>query len=366
MTDLPGVILAGGRATRMGGGDKGLRLLAGQTLMTHVIQRLAPQCGPLAINANGDPARWSAFGLPVLPDTLPDWPGPLAGVLAGLDWAATLGAPAIITAAADTPFLPDDLVARLQAAAGSTGLALAASPDATGTLQRHPTFGLWPTALRHDLRAALEGGLRKIIRWTDAHQAGTAIFDATPSDPFFNVNTPDDLALAERLLTPQRVWGITGTKNAGKTGLVERLVTLMTAQGLTLSTIKHAHHAADTDHPGTDSFRHRTAGARQVILSSPSRWALMHELRDAPEPTLADHLARLSPVDLILIEGYKSDPHPKIECHRPETGEPLLAPDNPTIHAVASTGQPAHLALPLFHLDDTATIAAFIRDKVGL
>jgi len=196
---LPGVILAGGRATRMGGGDKGLRAVAGQRLIDRVIARLAPQCAPLALNANGDPSRLEAFGLPVLPDGLPDHPGPLAGVLAGLDWAAGLGAGAIVTVAADTPFFPPDLAARLAAAAGPAGLALAASPDATGRLQRHPTFGLWPVALRADLRAALEGGLRKIVLWTDAHGAGTAAFDADPYDPFFNVNTPEDIIEAERI-----------------------------------------------------------------------------------------------------------------------------------------------------------------------
>jgi molybdopterin-guanine dinucleotide biosynthesis protein A len=197
---VPGVILAGGRATRMGGGDKGLRIVAGQRLIDHVIARLGPQCGPLAINANGDPARWVDFGLPVLPDSLPDHPGPLAGVLAGLDWAADLGATAIVTAAADTPFFPTDLVARLQGTAGPSGLCLAASPDETGRMMRQPTFGLWPTALRHDLRAALEGGLRKIVLWTDQHQAGTAEFTARPFDPFFNVNTPEDITLAESLV----------------------------------------------------------------------------------------------------------------------------------------------------------------------
>ena len=196
---IPGVILAGGRATRMGGGDKGLRMVGGRRLMDHVIGRLAPQCGALAINANGDPARLAGFGLPVLADSLPDHPGPLAGVLAGLDWAAGLGAEAIVTAAADTPFFPVDLVARLQSAAGPSGLCLAASPDETGRVQRHPTFGLWPVALRDDLRAALEGGLRKIVLWTDGHGAGTAVFDSQPFDPFFNVNTPEDIAVAEGL-----------------------------------------------------------------------------------------------------------------------------------------------------------------------
>ena len=363
---LPGVILAGGRAKRMGGGDKGLRLLGGQTLIAHVIARLAPQCGPLAINANGDPARLAGFGLPVLPDSLPDYPGPLAGVLAGLDWAAGLGAEAIVTAAADTPFLPLDLVARLSEAALPRGLALAASPDASGTLQRHPTFGLWPVALRHDLRAALNGGVRKVVTWTDRHQAATAIFDAAPIDPFFNVNTPDDLALAHRLLNPQPVYGVTGWKNTGKTGLVARLVAHLTAGGLTVSTVKHAHHDSDTDHPGTDSWRHRMAGAQQVILSTPHRWALMHELRGAAEPDLAALLALLAPVDLVLVEGYKSGTHPKVEAHRPEAGHGLLAPENPSIRAVASTGGLTDPGVPLFHLDDTAAIAAFIRAYLGL
>ncbi|WP_114965346.1 molybdenum cofactor guanylyltransferase MobA [Alkalilacustris brevis] len=197
---LPGVILAGGLASRMGGGDKGLRRIGERRLIDHVIARLSAQCAPLAINANGDPARLAEFGLPVLPDSLADHPGPLAGVLAGLDWAAGLGARAIVTAAADTPFLPPDLVARLQAAAGPSGLALAGSRDADGKLWRHPTFGLWPVALREDLREALTGGLRKIVLWTDRHGAGLAEFPAQPFDPFFNVNTPDDIAIAERYL----------------------------------------------------------------------------------------------------------------------------------------------------------------------
>ncbi|MCC5972274.1 MAG: molybdenum cofactor guanylyltransferase MobA [Pararhodobacter sp.] len=201
MTDgaVLGVILAGGRATRMGGGDKGLRVVAGQRLIDHVIARLSPQVSGMAINANGDPARLTAFGLPVLADSLPDHPGPLAGVLAGLDWAAGQGAQAIVTAAADTPFFPVDLVARLQASAGPSGLSLAASPDEDGRIRRHPTFGLWPVALREDLRAALTGGLRKIVLWTDGHGAGQAVFPSDPFDPFFNVNAPEDIARAEAL-----------------------------------------------------------------------------------------------------------------------------------------------------------------------
>ena len=184
----PAVILAGGLARRMGGGDKGRLPLGGRALVEHVVDRLRPQAAPLALNANGDPARWADLGLPVLPDDVPDRPGPLAGVLAGMDWAAGLGAEAVVTAAADTPFLPETLVAGLRAAAGPSGLALAA---ADGRAQ--PTFGLWPVALRGDLRAALAGGTRKILDWTDRHGAGLAPF---PAAAFFNVNTPEDLAAA--------------------------------------------------------------------------------------------------------------------------------------------------------------------------
>jgi molybdopterin-guanine dinucleotide biosynthesis protein A len=200
MRDIPGVILAGGLATRMGGGDKGLREVGGKRLIDHVIARLSPQCARLAINANGAPGRFAEFALPVLPDSLSGHPGPLAGVLAGLDWAAEQGFDSIVTAAADTPFFPRDLVARLVEAAGPEGLALAGSRDEEGKLWRHPTFGLWPVALRDDLRSALQGGLRKIVLWTDAHHAGLAEFPARPFDPFFNVNTPEDIAEAERLL----------------------------------------------------------------------------------------------------------------------------------------------------------------------
>jgi molybdopterin-guanine dinucleotide biosynthesis adapter protein len=162
-----------------------------------------------------------------------------------------------------------------------------------------------------------------------------------------------------------RLYGVTGWKNAGKTGLMERLVTEITARGFTVSTVKHAHHSFDVDHPGKDSHRHRVAGATEVLLSSRNRFALMHELRDAEEPTLAALLARLSPVDLVLIEGYKRDTHPKVEAFRAETGNPLIAPGDPTIRAVASDS-PLELDRPVFDLDDTRAVADFILSEVGL
>ncbi|CUH75099.1 molybdopterin-guanine dinucleotide biosynthesis protein B [Tropicibacter naphthalenivorans] len=163
------------------------------------------------------------------------------------------------------------------------------------------------------------------------------------------------------------VYGVTGWKNAGKTGLMERLVTEITGRGLTVSTIKHAHHSFDVDHPGKDSYRHRQAGASEVILASRKRVAQMTELRGDEEPALADLLARLSPVDLVLVEGYKRDRHPKVEAFRQETGNPLIAQDDETIRAVA-----ADVALeiedgrPVFDLNDTKAIADFILAELGL
>jgi molybdopterin-guanine dinucleotide biosynthesis protein A len=191
---VAGVILAGGRATRMGGGDKGLIPLAGRPILARVIDRLAPQVDRLALNANGDPVRFARFGLPVLPDSVPGHPGPLAGILAGMDWAAGEGIAAIVTAAADTPFLPADLVARLRAA--GLPLGMAATPGDAGP-ERHPTFALWPVALRGELRAALAEGERKVAAWADRHGCAPVLFP--DASAFLNVNTAADLARAEAL-----------------------------------------------------------------------------------------------------------------------------------------------------------------------
>ncbi len=162
-----------------------------------------------------------------------------------------------------------------------------------------------------------------------------------------------------------RIYGITGWKNAGKTGLMERLVTEITRRGFTVSTLKHAHHHFDVDQPGKDSHRHRTAGAQEVLLASSNRWALMSELRDAPEPPLAELLSKLAPVDLVLVEGWKRDRHPKVEAWRAETGNPLIAPNDDTISAVATDTQ-IESDRRVFDLNDTPAIADFILSEVGL
>jgi molybdopterin-guanine dinucleotide biosynthesis protein B len=160
-------------------------------------------------------------------------------------------------------------------------------------------------------------------------------------------------------------YGITGWKNAGKTGLMERLVTEITARGFTVSTVKHAHHSFDVDHEGRDSYRHRAAGAAEVLVAGRDRWALMAELRGGDEPPLDALLAKLSPVDLVLIEGWKSAPHPKIEVWRAETGHPLIAPGDPTIRAVATDGV-VEVDCRVIDLNNAAALAEFVLAEVGL
>jgi molybdenum cofactor guanylyltransferase len=195
----PGVLLAGGLARRMGGGDKPMRQIAGRTILERVIARLEPQCDGLILNANGDPARFASFGLPVIADTVKNFPGPLAGVLAALDWAAT-NRPDVefmLSAAADCPFLPRDLVARLHRTRAEQNAQLAVAASAG---QSHPVIGLWSVALREELRHALVvEDMRKIDRWTARYRLATVTWPAEPLDPFFNANTMDDIAAAERL-----------------------------------------------------------------------------------------------------------------------------------------------------------------------
>jgi molybdenum cofactor guanylyltransferase len=195
----PGVLLAGGLARRMGGGDKPMRQIGGRTILARVVARLNSQCDGLILNANGDPARFASFGLPVVPDTVQYYPGPLAGILAGLDWTA-VNRPEVswvLSAAADCPFLPRDLVARLHRARAEQNAELAVA--ASGG-RSHPVIGLWSVGLREELRHALVvEDIRKTSRWTARYRLATVTWPTEPLDPFFNANTMDDIAEAERL-----------------------------------------------------------------------------------------------------------------------------------------------------------------------
>jgi molybdenum cofactor guanylyltransferase len=198
--NVAGLLLAGGQSRRMGGGDKALRELGGRTLLARVIERLRPQVATIVLNANGDPVRFAGFGLPVVADGVADFAGPLAGVLAGLDWAAAHRPDLshVASVATDAPFLPKDLVSRLAAALeeADADLACAASGG-----RAHPVFGLWPVRLKEDLRDALcAEGIRKVDLWTARHKLVTVPFADRPVDPFFNANRPEDLKAAAALL----------------------------------------------------------------------------------------------------------------------------------------------------------------------
>jgi molybdenum cofactor guanylyltransferase len=194
-----GLVLAGGLARRMGGGDKARIRIGGQTILERVLARMRPQCAAIILNANGDPARFADAKLPIVSDSVPGFAGPLAGILAGLDWAAANRPDVsdIASVPGDCPFLPNDLVARLAATRAAAGAPLACAKSGDW---RHPVVGLWPVALRHDLRKALvEEDLHKIEIWTARHGIAIAEWPAAPVDPFFNVNTPAEAAEAERL-----------------------------------------------------------------------------------------------------------------------------------------------------------------------
>ncbi|MFN4311801.1 MAG: molybdenum cofactor guanylyltransferase MobA [Ferrovibrio sp.] len=200
MARILGVVLAGGLARRMGGGDKSLQMLAGRPILDRIIERLGPQVDGVILNANGDPERFAHWGLPVAGDPIPDYAGPLAGVLAGLTWARQNRPDVtdIVTVPGDGPFLPRDLAARMAQAREQAGADLAC---ATSAGQAYPVVGLWPVRLHEDLRKAMvEEDIRKVDRWTARHRLVQVEFAAQPVDPFFNANTPDDIAEAERLL----------------------------------------------------------------------------------------------------------------------------------------------------------------------
>ena len=196
---IAGIVLAGGLSRRMGGGDKALRTLGGRTILDHVIARAAPQVDTLALNANGDPARFAGTGLAVVPDTVEGFPGPLAGVLAGLEWARQVDCAHVASFACDAPFLPDDLVSRLWRAIEENAAEIA---SARSDGREHPVFALWPVALAGELRSAVvEEGVRKVDVWTARYRLAHAGFAADPVDPFFNVNRPEDIEAAEAALT---------------------------------------------------------------------------------------------------------------------------------------------------------------------
>lgn len=409
---IAGVVLAGGLGRRMGG-DKALVPLGGIPLAAHAVRRLAPQVGTLILNANGDPARFAALGLPVVPDEAADRAGPLAGVLAALNWLARERPETRLMASvsADAPFIPADLVSRLDAALEDAPEARVAVAQSRG--QRHHVIGLWRADAAGEIAAALARGERRAETIVDRLGAVSVPFADLPIgseaiDLFFNINTPDDLARAETILAsspstpppplcgrareggiPERqpsglpqppthkgegetntserdvpfIVGVAGWKSSGKTTLVVKLIATLQRRGYRVSTIKHSHHDVAFEADGTDSARHRQAGAHEVALVTPRRWAVVSRRGDMAwryesEPPLATIVAALAPADIVIVEGMKRAPIPKIEVRRTGQGEgPPLADRDPRVLAVASDREVKDAHVPTFALDDADGLA---------
>lgn len=393
---IPGVILAGGRSSRMFDGrtgDKALLALGGQTVLAHVIGRLGPQTAGLVLNANGDVSRFQIANLNVIADSLPDHPGPMAGILAGLRWAAATypNASHILTAPCDEPFLPLDLAARLTPAApGPDQIVLAASKSG-----EHYVTGLWPVALANELERDIRAGRLKVSQWVKAHGAHFVMFDdndfdGQSIDPFFNINTPDDLAVAERWIAHAaqqqgKLFGIAGWKNSGKTTLTVKLVAELKARGFRVATVKCSHHGFDEENPRghlRDTDLHRVAGASVVAFLGPDEFGIVGSdgalrpcLKRSPDRMhdLLLLIEGMTGADVILVEGFKSAPFVKIEV-RPDaasTQRPLASHDENVV-AVAlehpETGPRSGEApqVSVFSRDNVEALADVVQTSLRL
>ncbi|THK43249.1 molybdenum cofactor guanylyltransferase [Methylophaga sp. SB9B] len=353
---VTGVILAGGEARRMGGQDKGLIAFANQPLVAHVINHIAPQVEQLLINANRNIERYQQFGYPVIRDSLSDFQGPLAGMLAGMLAAKT---DYILTVPCDSPAPSKKLRQRMLECLLLSGKKIAVATDGK---RIQPVFALIHCELADDLHKYLAAGERKIDRWFAQHPMIEVDFSDQP-ESFKNLNHPEDL-LTSAYNMPVPMLGIAAYSGTGKTTLLTQLIPRLRESGLNVAVVKHAHHLFDIDQPGKDSYRIREAGASQVLVASRRLLALMQTSdNEQAEPQLTDCLARLDmqKLDLILVEGFKHEAFPKLELHRSNIGKPLIYPNDPNIIGIATdsvlSDQPN---IPVLNLNDLAAILQFI------
>ena len=360
---ITGLVLAGGQGSRLGGRDKGLVMLGGKPLVKRVVDRLAGQVDEVLINANRHAASYAQLGHPVIEDLRTDFPGPLAGIHAGLSSVAH-GLLAIVPC--DSPFLPNDLVGRLHAALRAEGAEIAVA-RAGGELQ--PVFALIRTELREALVAFMAADDRRIAAWFRQHRL--AVVDFEEEAAFANLNTDAHFAAAEAQLHARRfarVLGIAGYSGSGKTTLLTRLLPMLRDAGLRVGVLKHAHHQFDVDYPGKDSYELRHAGASRVLVASSQRWALIAERAVHDDPPLQQMLDQLDAPDLdfLLVEGFRHEAFPKLEVHRPSIGRPMLcASDNAVIAIASDEPLTPPRAMPQFRLDDIAAISQFILARAA-
>ncbi|MDT8370796.1 MAG: molybdenum cofactor guanylyltransferase MobA [Gammaproteobacteria bacterium] len=358
LPSITGVILAGGRAQRMGGHDKGLILFNHKPLISYAIKALSPQVDQLVINANRNLDSYEAFGYPVIEDSITGFCGPLAGMLSTMQ---TVKSDYILTAPCDSPKISLQLRQRMM----ETLLLQHADITVAHDGQRlQPVFCLIPTSLKDDLADFLANGDRKIDLWLARHKLALVNFSDQP-DTFVNVNRPEDLSIPTiKVFSPVPMIGFAAFSGTGKTTLLRQLIPELRARGLEVAVIKHAHHNFDIDVPGKDSYEIRQAGAQQVLVSSSRLMALMEtQPPELKEPSLAELIPRLDTdlLDLILVEGFKHETIAKIELHRPSLGKPLLYLDDNTIIAIASDKTIDDVTIEQLDLNKVDKIADFIQ-----
>lgn len=359
LPSVTGVILAGGKARRMGGEDKGLISFKHKPLISYVIHALKSQADQLIINANRNINSYQSFGYPVIEDTLDNFCGPLAGMLSAMQ---TVNTDYILTAPCDSPDISLQLRQRMMEALLLEQADIAVAHDGE---RIQPVFSLIPCRLKNELEHYLEQGGRKIDLWLAQYKMAVVDFSDQP-ETFLNFNHPEDVSNHQpKLRSPIPLIGFAAFSGTGKTTLLQQLIPALKTKGLEVAVIKHAHHNFDIDIPGKDSYQIRQAGAQQILVASSRLMALMEvQPAELADPCLSDLIPRLdsSKIDIILVEGFKHETIPKIELYRPTLGKPLLYPDDNNIIAIA-TDDPLDLTTTIEQLDlnQVDTIADYIH-----
>ncbi|MDC0093847.1 molybdenum cofactor guanylyltransferase MobA [Alphaproteobacteria bacterium] len=366
---VPCVILAGGKGRRMGGKEKALIPLLDRPLLSYVLEKISGKVAPIALNINTNLEQFTKFGYPMIEDPIKGHLGPLAGILASLNWAKDNNKEWVMTLPCDTPFLPNNIVQYMLNAKKN-------QPDIDIVVAKsrgfnHPVIALWKSEINIKLKNALDEGIRKIDIFTTQLKIAYVDFDNTDNlsfDPFTNLNSPRDLIYAQQILGKlPPFFGLAGWSGSGKTTLSSKLIENFTKIGIKVGTLKHAHHKFDIDKQGKDSYNLRKAGARPMIISSKERFALIQENDESEEKSLFEMLEMFSknPIkkcDIIIVEGYKNENIPKLEVYRSIIKKPLLFTEDKNIFAIASDSK-IKASIPTFDLNNINSITDYIIEK---
>ena len=369
---IPCVILAGGKGRRMGGKEKALIHLLDRPLLSYVLEKVSGKVAPIALNINTNFDNFQKFGYKIIKDPIKGHLGPLAGILASLNWAKEINQDWVLTLPCDTPFLPKNLVQSMVEAKNKTPEVDLVVAKSRGF--NHPVIALWKSDINQKLQSALNEGVRKIDIFTAQLNIAYVDFDKIQNsdfDPFTNLNSPQDLILAQQILGKlPPLFGLAGWSGSGKTTLSTKLIRNFTKIGINVGTLKHAHHKFDIDKPGKDSYNLRKAGAKPVIISSKERFALIQENDQNEEKSLFKMLEMFSkePInkcDIIVVEGYKNENIPKLEVHRSIINKPFLFKNDKNIFAIASDNEKV-TTIPSLDLNNINSITNFLIHKYSL